>query len=214
MVPDAPADVAVFGPIGVGCVHQGKVKRAVAEVDDHQTAAVFEVFDEIGLGRVTQAGFFPIAVIEDDDVVIVEFGFGQELDVGLGGHGHSGIFGQDVLQGLGGFLPVVGGVLVAGDDDGTVGVGLFFGLSIVWGRRGDECFGDGGGDAVGGDFDLGGPEQGVEDHFAKVVDGPVGVEMASGETETSAAVFSLNGPGDDLVFFFAGDGRGQNRRES
>src|SRR5262249_31966087 len=55
-----------------------------------------------------------------------------------------------------------------------------------------------GGDAVGRDFALGGPDDGVEDELAEVVVAPVEVDVGAGEAEAPAAVGPLAGPGNML----------------
>src|SRR5207245_7560736 len=54
--------------------------------------------------------------------------------------------------------------------------------------------------ALGRDFDVGGPENGVEHQLAEIVVAPVLVEMAAGETEAAAAIGALAGPRHVLRF--------------
>src|SRR5262249_40857818 len=138
VVPHAPADArAPLGPVGLAGLGQREVEGAVGEVDDHQPAAVLQVFHEVLLRRLTEPRPLPVAVIEDDHVVVMQAGLGEELDVLGDRHGDAGIGGEGVLDRLRRLAPGVAGVLMPGDDDGANRpAGGDLGQFVVGGRPG------------------------------------------------------------------------------
>ena len=95
-----------------------------------------------------------------------------------------------------GLLRVLSVLYAALLGGGGVWLGLGGGLGVE--VLGEVLWGDGGVDAGGGDFAVGGPDDGVEDELALVGVAPTLMEVASGEAEAAAAVGAFNSPGDVL----------------
>jgi hypothetical protein len=208
VIPDAAADIrSPLGPVGISRLGEREMKRAVREMHDRQSAPIFEVLHKILLGGIAESRLHPVAVVEHEHVVLVQFRFGQKLDVLDDAHVHPDVAGQRFPQGGRGVLPEMAGVLVTGYDQrldrrtgqnsGDFLVGVELGL-----------------DPLGGNVASRRPDERVEDQLAELGLFPVVVEVPAGGGKTASPVFPFDRPGDDVVEPVAQFGNPPDRLES
>ena len=155
-------------------------------MNHRKPTAVFEKVDKTLFRLLRQSLSIPTAVVHHNRVILIQLFVGQEF--GVLGHVHKNtwVVFQDPDQYCGGAPPLVGRVIMPGDNQHPFG--------FVEDRL----------DAIGRHLRLCSPDNRIQHKLAKIWIPPIRIIVTAGKTKTASAIVSLHGPADSKLFVFSG----------
>ena len=210
MIPNTQRDLAILGPVRLAAHRQREVKRARVEVnEEHSSAVLHEVHERGSRGITERLRVMPVDVVRNEQVVVLgnvllPEVFNVERDIDLDAR----VAFQRRFDGRSGLLPVVPlvSVIAREQEDSN---GFVIDLRALRPLDADERLRDLGMrevprlNAAGGDIDLRGPSDRIEDQPTKIVLLPVGVKVSASRAEPATAGGSLLRPSDDVSIWLA-----------